>query len=127
MPPGGKFKDIDGNNPLSTAIREGLEESGLSTKNGVVIAKLEVAITEKRQRLIITAVLFKKWYGRVCHNHEFEWLDFIPISAILKDKLLPCDADWMQRVLCEDKPSKIIMACGESREDVIDFHICDLS
>lgn len=121
MPPGGKYEPIDDGNPIETARREVKEESGLDCSGGRVVAKIVVTIRDTHQRFLIDVVTFERWSGILQCNDEFKWLKFLLIDEILESKLLPKEVEWMEQVIIDEKPSKVEMLCGRSREDVLEF------
>lgn len=127
MPPGGKYEIEDHGNAILTAQRECLQETGLHVFGGEIVGKMVVTINDKNQRLHIKIVKFSRWVGeKVTPNNEFKWLDFLPLPALLNENLLPCDADWLQRVLIEKKPTEVHMICGENRANVLHYFMDDL-
>lgn len=126
MPPGGHYEEIDNNNPVNVARREGQEETGLIGSSNMVVAKLIVTILKKKLRLLIDVVVFTNWTGELKEqglDDEFCWLKFIPFSEITWESHLIKEKEWMTEVFVHCKPSLVEILCGENRNEVLGFKI----
>jgi hypothetical protein len=129
MPLGGHYEEIDQDNPVLTAKREGKEESGLLGANSMVAAKIIITIINERKKLLIDVVLFTNWAGTIKElndDDEFYWLKFIPYNEIRWPELLPREKDWMDQVFVHHQPSLVKITCGKNRNEVINFEIFPL-
>lgn len=123
MPVGGKYKPSDGNNPVTAAHREGYEEASFEGWSNIVAGQVTVTIRDERLIIPIDIVIFTSWSGQLKWNDEFEWLKFIPLSEILSSKILPCDGDWLRKIMVDHEPTAANILCGKNREDVLDFEM----
>src|SRR3990167_8301549 len=123
MLPGGHYEAVDENDAICAARREGLQETGLLGHCDMMVAKIQVDITEERKRLLIDAVAFTNWSGKLENNDEFGWLEFFPLSQMPWGEMLQGEEAWMRNVMIEHKLTVTKILCGKNREDFLSQEI----